>query len=193
VTDYADERLYHTYSSAMPPDPRTSRPDPTEYGPYFGRYINLPPDGDIVLFLESQWAEFKSLLSGLTDRESLVRHPPYTWSIKQVVGHLSDCERVFGYRVLWIARNNATPLSSFDENDFMRAADFDRCPFAELLAEFESVRRSQLYLLQHLDPEAWLRRGLVNDHPTTVRAVAFVMGGHAKHHLDILHKRLGSG
>ena len=86
----------------MPPDPRTSRPDPTEYGPYFGRYINLPPDGDIVLFLESQWAEFKSLLSGLSEPESLVWHPPYTWNIKQVVGHLSDCERVFGYRVLWI-------------------------------------------------------------------------------------------
>ena len=75
----------------------------------------------------------------------------------------------------------------------MRAMDFDRWPFAELLAEFESVRRSQLHLLQHLDPEAWLRRGLVNEHPTTVRAVAFVMGGHAQHHLNILHKRLGRG
>ena len=75
----------------------------------------------------------------------------------------------------------------------MRAANFDRCPFVELLAEFESVRRSQLYLLQHLDPEAWLRRGLVGEHPTTVRAVAFVLGGHARHHLDILHKRLERG
>ena len=135
----------------MPPDPRTSRPDPTEYGPYFGRDINLPPDGDIVLFLESQWAEFKSLLSGLSEPGSLVWHPPYTWNIKQVVGHLSDCERVFGYRVHYNTHNNPAPLSSFDENDFMWASNFDRCPFVELLAELELSHRSQLYLLQHLD------------------------------------------
>jgi DinB family protein len=174
-------------------NPRTARPEPTEYGPYFGRYVSLPPDGDIVLFLESQLTELKALLGGVSERDSLVRHAPYTWSIKQVVGHVSDCERVFGYRALWIARNNPTPLSPFDENDFMRAADFDRWPFAELLAEFEAVHRSQLFLFEHLDPEAWLRRGLVGEHSTTVRAIAHVMGGHAKHHLDILHKRGGRG
>jgi hypothetical protein len=179
--------------SAMIANPRTARPGPTEYGSYFGRYVRLPPDGDIVLFLESQLTEFKALLGGVSERDSLVRHAPYTWSIKQVVGHVSDCERVFGYRALWVARNNPTPLASFDEDDFMRAVDFDRWPFAELLAEFEAVRRSQLFLFEHLDPEAWLRRGLVGEHSTTVRAIAHVMGGHAKHHLDILHKRLGRG
>jgi hypothetical protein len=175
----------------MNPHPRLLRPPPDEYGSYFGKYIALPPEGDIVAFLESQLREIEDLLKGLAESESLVHHPPYTWSIKQVVGHLSDCERVFGYRALWIARNNSTPLASFDENEFMRFADFDAWPIKEIFGEFAVVRRSSLYLFQHLDADGWLRRGLVGEHRTTVRAVAHVIAGHAQHHLDILHKRVG--
>jgi len=167
-------------------------PETTEYGPDFGKYIHLTPEGDVPAFLETQLGELLGLLGGLSESESLVRHPPYTWSIKQVVGHMTDCERIFGYRVLRIARNDATPLTSFDENTFMQFADFDRWPLVELAAEFEFVRRSHLQLLRHLDPGAWLRRGVVGGHPMTVRAMVFVIGGHAKHHLDILHKRLAN-
>jgi len=166
------------------------RPEATEYGAYFGKYIQLPPDGDILGFLESQLSDLLSLLRGMSEQDSLVHHAPYTWSTKQVVGHISDSERVFAHRALWIARKSPTPLSSFDENAFMEAANFDRWPLGEILGEFELVRKSTLSLFRHFEPEVWLRRGIVNEQPTSVRAHAYVIGGHAKHHLVILHKRL---
>lgn len=175
----------------MAAHPHSTRPDPSEYAPYFGKYITLPSDGDILQFLESQLTDYKKLLANLSDADSLVLRAPYTWTIKQVVGHVSDCERVFGHRALWIARKHPAPLSSFDENEFMRNVDFNRFPFSEILAEFESVRRSQILLLKHLPSDAWLTRGLINQHHTTVRAVAYVLAGHAQHHLNILHNRLG--
>jgi hypothetical protein len=170
-----------------------NRPNPTEHAPGFATYINKVPDGDIQLFLTAQLAEFLKLLTGLSEKESLTKHAPYTWTIKQVVGHITDTERVFGHRALWIARNDTTPLATFDETAFMTAATFDRQPMPELVEEFEHVRKSHLLLFKHLTPEAWLRRGTVCEHPATVRAFAWAIAGHAKHHLDILHKRLGRG
>jgi uncharacterized damage-inducible protein DinB len=172
--------------------PTNRRPEPSEYFPYFGRYISLVSDGDIQQFLSVQLSELIPLLSRLSDSDSLARHAPYTWSIKQVLGHITDCERVFGFRALWIARGSAAPLTSFDENAFMQAANFDRWRFEELLAEFDQVRRSHLSFFRHLEPEEWLRLGVVNEHPASVRALAYLIAGHAKHHLDILHKRLGA-
>jgi hypothetical protein len=169
-----------------------TRPEPDEYAPPFGKYIQLVPTGDVQLFLAGQLDEILRLLSGLSDRDSLIHHAPYTWSIKQVVGHMTDCERVFAFRALWIARNDTTPLASFDENAFMQCSNFDVCPFEELLLEFEYVRRSTVSLFKHLQPESCLRRGVVKDHPATARAFAYVIAGHAKHHLDILHRRLKS-
>src|SRR5262245_46362944 len=98
-------------------------------------------DGDILATLEGQIQDVLSLLRGLSDAEARTHHPPYTWSIKDVVGHLLDCERVFGYRALRFARGDATPLPGFDENAYARAASYDAYPLPELLAEFESVRR----------------------------------------------------
>jgi len=174
-------------------DPILAQPDATEYAAPFANYVQQAPAGDIRELLSTQLDATLSLLQGVSEQESLVRHAPYTWSVKQVVGHIADCERVFGHRVLWIARGGVAPLASFDETVFMEAADFDRWPFAELVEEFELVRRSYLLLLKHLQPESWTRRGMVLDQPTTVRAMARVMYGHAEHHLKILHKRLGTG
>ncbi len=171
-------------------DPFTSRPEASEHNPYFGKYIQLVPNGDIREFLDSQLTELLALLTPLAEPQSLVRHAPYTWSIKQVLGHMTDGERVFGHRALWVARGASAPLSSFDENDFMRHIDFDHWPFAELLEEFQFVRRSQIHFFRHLDADAFLRRGIVGEHSTSVRAIAYVIAGHVKHHLDILHKRL---
>jgi DinB superfamily len=173
------------------PNPAAIRPETTEHAPDFGKYIHLVPDSDILLFLAAQQKELLGLLTGLSEKDSLIKHAPYTWTIKQVLGHITDCERVFGHRALWIARNNTTPLSGFDETDFMNAVNFDRYPMPELVAEFENVRQSHLLLFRHLDPEAWLRRGTVWDRPATVRVFPWAIAGHTKHHLDILHKRLG--
>jgi uncharacterized damage-inducible protein DinB len=173
-----------------PEDPILTRPDASEYAAPFAGYVQKTPAGDIREHLTEQLSATQSLLRGLSEAESLARHAPYTWSVKQVIGHITDCERVFGHRVLGIARGGGAPLPSFDETVFMEAADFDRWPFADLLAEFDVVRRSHLALLRHLESAAWTRHGIVLDHPTTVRAMAHVMFGHAQHHLNILHQRL---
>jgi hypothetical protein len=167
-----------------------AHPEATEYGPGFGSYIQLVTPCDVPAFLEAQSADLQNLLQGLSEHESLVHHAPYTWSIRQVVGHVTDCERVFGYRAMRIARNDPTPLPTFDDQPYVRVANFDRRHLTDLLDEFAALRRSHIMMLRHLEPEAWFRRGVVNDAPMSVRAMAYSIAGHAKHHLDILHKRL---
>jgi hypothetical protein len=169
---------------------RSIRPAADEYAPDFDRYIRLVPAGDILQILAEQLARAEALLHPLSDVESLAVHPPYTWTLKQVVGHITDCERVFGYRALRLARNDATPLPGFDENRFMQFADFNAWPMSELLEEFTCVRRAHLLLLRHLSPRAWQWRGTVIGCPATPRAFAYVMVGHAEHHLAIIKKRL---
>ncbi|HEX6961816.1 MAG TPA: DinB family protein [Lacipirellula sp.] len=168
----------------------TTRPDATEYAPGFGMYLALVPKGDLREVLAAQLAESLELLSGIPASAAVAVHPPYTWTLKQVVGHITDADRVMGYRILWMARLGDSPLPGFDENGFMGAADFNRWPLAELVEEFAHVRRANLDLLNHLSEEAWTRGGAVSDHPATVRAIACVMAGHAAHHLEILRSRL---
>jgi DinB superfamily len=170
--------------------PANARPEPTEYSPSVADYISLVPDGDLLAILTDQAEELKRLVGGLTDEQALVHHAPHTWSTKQVLGHLADCERVFGYRAMRVARSDATPLSGFDENAYMRAVDFDRYPVAELLEEFALLRRSHVFMFRHLADDAWLRSSEVNGHAMTARAVACVMAGHMQHHLIILRNRL---
>src|SRR5580704_4094458 len=113
------------------PNPSTSRPEPAEYAPEFGQYIRLVPDGDILNILDLQLGELLLLPRDVSEAESLRRHAPYTWSIRQVVGHLCDCERVFSYRALRLARNDATPMERFDQNKFVQEANFDKWPLAD--------------------------------------------------------------
>jgi hypothetical protein len=171
--------------------PSTTRPEPSEYSQAVSDYIALVPPGDLVEILATQHEDLVRLVGRLTDEEALVRHAPYTWSIKQVLGHLADCERVFGYRAMRLARGDATPLRGFDENAYVRAGDFDRLKFGRLLVEFSQVRQSNVLMLTHLPATAWLHKGVVNGHPMTTRAVVCVMAGHFEHHLRILRKRLG--
>jgi hypothetical protein len=168
-----------------------SKPETTEFVPYYGRYISLVPEGDVLVTLERQLEDMSSLARNTPESEGNKRHPPYTWSVKEVVGHLIDSERVFGYRALRFARNDATALPGFEENDFVRNGEFDAIPLRELVEELEAVRRSHLPFFQHLKEEAWLRRGTANGNSMSVRAVAFVIAGHTNHHLGILRKRLG--
>ena len=166
------------------------RPDASEFPAAVAHYVELVANSDIQNELASQVEELDRLLRPLSGSQALKIHPPYTWTIKQVVGHMADCERVFGYRALRLARLDPTPLPGFDENAYMRAVDFDGRSLADLLAEFELLRRSQVLMLGDLSAEAWSFRGQVNGHPMTTRAVAYVMAGHARHHLKILTERL---
>lgn len=167
-----------------------ARPDATEYAPHYEKYLAKVTDGDILPALESELAKTMALLRAVPAKEAGVLHPPYTWTVRQVVGHLIDSERVFGYRALRIARGDATPLPGFDENAYAQAADSDRYPLEELASEFESLRRSHLWLFRHLPAEAWTRRGVANNTPVSVRALAYILVGHERHHTAILRQRL---
>ncbi|MBO0699023.1 MAG: DinB family protein [Zavarzinella sp.] len=168
-----------------------ARPDPSEYAPYYAKYIDLVPEEDVLGALEAQLAETLAVLRPAPESQGNVRHPPYTWTVKEVVGHLTDTERVMGYRALRFARADATPLPGFDEEKYAPAGEFDRIPLRDLVAEFEAVRRSHLYLFRHLPAAAWDRGGKANDNPVTVRALAYIIAGHGRHHSAILRKRLG--
>jgi hypothetical protein len=170
----------------------THRPSSTEYAPYYEKYISLVPEDDIVAALEGQLGETLAAVRGLPESRGGERHPPYTWSIKEVVGHLTDTERVMAYRALRFARGDATPLPGFDENAYARAAAFDRLPLKELVNEFEAVRRSNVYLFRGLDEAAWSRRGEANGNAVTVRALAYIIAGHGRHHTAILLRRLSA-
>lgn len=168
----------------------SSRPAKSEYSPAVENYISLVPAGDLIAILSHQADELARLVGGLSDTGALVHQAPYTWSIKQVLGHLTDCERVFGYRLMRVARNDATPLPGFDENAYMENVLFDRFPVRDLLDEVVLLRRSHVLMLRHLPDEAWSQMGNVNSHAISARAIACVMAGHMQHHLNILARRL---
>lgn len=166
------------------------RPSTTEYARYYDKYIALVPEDDILSALEAQLGDMLALLRGVPESQGNVRHPPHTWSIKEVVNHLADAERVMGYRALRFARGDTTPLPGFEENDYARTAESDRRPLSELVSELEAVRRSHLALFRGLSESAWSRSGVANDNRVSVRALAYIIVGHSRHHTAILRQRL---
>jgi hypothetical protein len=167
-----------------------SRPEPAEYAPFYEKYIALVPENDILRVMQSAPETELSFLSGVAENQASVCHPPYTWTIKQVVGHLSDSERVFGYRALRFARGDSTALPGFDENAYAQAIRLEDIPLADLMGEFANLRRSHLAFFKHLSEEAWHRRGIANNAEISVRALAYVLVGHERHHASILRRRL---
>ena len=167
-----------------------SRPESTEYAGYFGNYVALVPEENILPVMAAQMTEALALLREVPEAQGIERHPPYTWSVKEVVGHVTDAERVFSYRALRFARADQTPLPGFDENPYVTAAEFDRVPLKDLVSEFENLRRSNLCLFGNLTDEAWLRTGEASGKTLSVRALAYILVGHARHHFTILQKRL---
>lgn len=165
------------------------KPDTTEYLPYYGKYVSLVPEGNILTVLGKQIKETTDLLNSIPESRASFRYAPDKWSIKELVGHLIDSERIFAYRALRFARNDKTPLSGYEQDDYVSNASFDNCTLADLASEFESVRQSTLFLFKHLDENAWMRRGLANDAEASVRALAHIIAGHELHHREILRSR----
>jgi len=165
------------------------RPDPTEYAPYFGKYITLVQGNDAVAALDSQLKETLSFLGGLSDAQGDLRYAPDKWSIKEVIGHISDTERIFAYRALRFARHDRTPLSSFDENSYVAHSNLASRRLAEITEEFELVRKANLHFFKSLDGEMWVRRGIANENEASVRALAYMIAGHELHHLEIIRSR----
>ena len=158
--------------------------------PYYETYISkVPPKGDLLTVLEDQRRETQQLLAGLSDTKALHRYAPGKWSIKEVVGHLMDTERVFCYRALAFARGDANSLPGFDEKAWAPAGRFDARSLTDLAAESDAVRRATIALFGGLDGEALARRGTANNNPISVRALGWVIAGHERHHLAILRER----
>lgn len=166
------------------------RPEPTEYAPFYGKYTALVHEGDVLATMEAQLAEVLAFWRTVPESQGDVCHAPYTWTVKQVIGHLIDGERIFGYRALRFARGDTTPLPGFEENDYATVARYERLTIADLVNEFEAVRRSTLWLFRNLPAEAWAQSGEANGSLVTVRALAYIVVGHVRHHGGILRKRL---
>jgi hypothetical protein len=165
------------------------RPDTTEAAEYYFTYISKVPDGDICAILERQQADTLALLRGISDERSLHRYAPDKWSIREVVAHLNDTERVFAFRALWFARGFDSPLPSFDQNVAVPASRADDRSWASHVDEFGAVRQATVALFRNVAPEAWGRRGIASGNPFTVRALAWISAGHVTHHAGIVRER----
>lgn len=166
-----------------------SRPEETEYLSYYGKYVSLVPEGEILATLGQQVNETLELLRNIPESQGGFRYAPGKWSIKELVGHMLDGERIFAYRALRFARNDRTPLPGFEQDDYIRYASFDDCLLGDLAAEFATVRQSSLFLFKHLNEEAWTRRGVASDSEVSVRALAYIIAGHELHHRRILRDK----
>jgi len=169
------------------------RPEADEIPAHFVGYIQRVSELDPVTVCAAQIEETASVLHGLSDDAAMYRYARGKWSVKEVVGHLADVERIMAYRALRIARGDETPLPGFDENAYVPIAKFDARSLADLVGELRTTRAATLALLRTFDTDAWRRRGTASGKPVSVRALAFIIPGHERHHLDILRTRYGVG
>ena len=165
------------------------RPQPTEYAAYYEKYVSLVPGTDILGVLEAQGMLMAQLLGARSEREGNFRYAPDKWTLKQVVGHITDTERIFAYRTLRISRNDKTPIEGFEQDDYVKNGGFNDRTLVDLAGEFSQVRGATLALFLGLGGEAWQRRGLANKNEVTVRALAFIIAGHELHHRRILEEK----
>ena len=166
------------------------KPEADEHIPYYGKYIQLVGD-DALATMRASSAATPRLLSGVAEPRAMFRYAPGKWSVKEVLGHIIDGERVFAYRALRFARKDTTPLPGFEENDWVPAGRFDRRPLADLVAEYEVVRAATLAMFGSFDEDDLLRRGKANDAIVSVRALAHIIAGHELHHVGLLKERYG--
>lgn len=167
------------------------RPTPEEYAPFFAGYVKLVPETDVLLVLAAQVSEIRRLAGSVPAGRETFRYAPGKWSIREIFGHIGDAERVFGYRAFCISRGDQTPLPGFDENDYIAESAYDERNVAELADDFAGLRGANLAVLGRLDPARWARGGNANGNPVSVRALAFIMAGHVRHHLGVLKARYG--
>ena len=162
------------------------RPDAAEYAPFYEGYVSLVPETDVVRVLEEQPAVLERQARQFVPSRERHRYAPGKWSVREVLGHIVDAERVFGFRAFCFSRGEANPLPGFDQNDYVAASGFDRLSLMDLVDEFARVRLTNLIVLKRLDEEAWKRVGSASGKPVSVRALAFIMGGHVRHHMNVL-------
>jgi hypothetical protein len=151
------------------------------------------PEDDVLPVLERQRAELFAAFSGVSEAKGGFRYAPGKWSVRELLGHVIDTERIMAYRALCIARGETAPLPGFEQDPYVANAGHDRWTVAELLEDFDAVRRANVALLSHLDDAAVRRVGTSSNHPTSVRAIAYILAGHVRHHLAVLADKYGVG
>jgi hypothetical protein len=169
-------------------EPSTERPAPDEYAPYYLKYVDLV-QGNVMDALTTQIEQSLTTLAAVPDADSLKRYAPGKWSLREVVGHIVDAERIFAYRALRFGRGDSTELEGFDQDPYVASSSADSRPWAELLAEFELVRRSNVLMFGGFDRNAWLRRGKAIGNFMSVRAIAYNIAGHELHHMRVIRER----
>lgn len=173
----------------MSANPAAVAPETSEFAPYYGKYTSRVKSADIVATLEAQIEETRSVLGSLSAAESESRYAPDKWSIRQMLGHVIDTERIFSYRALRIGRGDKTPIEGFEQDGYVSNGPFEHRSMAELLDEFATVRRATVFLFRSLDAAAWSRRGMASNNEVTVRALAYIIAGHELHHMDVLRQK----
>ena len=167
------------------------KPPASEYAASFGRYVTLITEFDVLPVLERQIDELSAIAAAVPAERELFRYAPGKWSVRQVFGHMTDGERVFAYRALCISRGEKAALPAFDENDYVEHSAYDTTPLADLRDEFMEVRRANVRMLKRLDDAAWRAIGKAGTNPVSVRALAYVMAGHVRHHFNGLSTHYG--
>lgn len=164
------------------------RPEASEYAEYYGKYVAKVPGTDVLGTLETERMHMSQLFSGRLERDGNFRYAPGKWTIKEVLGHITDTERIFTYRALRIARCDQTPLASFEQDDFVKNGGFATRTLADLAQEFDAVRGAGIALFRSFNDAAWSRRGVASEKEVTVRAMGFITAGHQIHHRLILEE-----
>jgi len=165
------------------------RPEANEYAEYYGKYIAKVPGTDVVSVLESQRLQMLQLFAGRSERDGNFRYAPHKWTIKEVLGHVTDAERIFTCRALRIARGDQTPLPGFEQDDFVKNGGFGTRTLEDLVEEFGAVRGASVALFRSFDNAAWSKRGVASQKEVTVRALGFITAGHQIHHRAILEEQ----
>lgn len=160
------------------------KPNASEHLPYYSRYIDRINEDDILKVLSTQIEGTLALLRTIPHEKGEYRYAPDKWSVKEVIGHLIDTERVFAFRALWFARNEKSGLPGFEQEDWVRVTPLDSITMDELITEFEDVRQATVSCFRHLSKEAWMRRGIASNAEISVRALAYIIAGHELHHVD---------
>jgi uncharacterized damage-inducible protein DinB len=165
------------------------RPEASEFPEYYQPYVKLVPDGDFIEILKENLENTTALADRISEKDGQSRYAPGKWSIKEVLGHMTDTERIMSYRLLRVGRGDQTPLAGFNENDYIAASNFNTLSVKQILEDFTAVRRATITLVNNMPDEAWERIGVANNSEITARALAYIIAGHALHHLKIINER----
>jgi uncharacterized damage-inducible protein DinB len=165
------------------------RPETNEFAPYYNGYILLIEGDDVMPVLNSQVAELRSMIAGVPEEKGSYAYAEGKWTVKELLSHVIDGERIFSYRILRVSRGDKTPIEGFEQDEYIENSNANNRSFADLLDEFELQRRSNLLMVNNISDEGSKRMGTASDNPVSVRALTYVMAGHVTHHVNILKER----